>query len=184
MPATREIRVRDLVRDIRLGMSDSELMIRYRLSGKALQRVFNKLLSSKAIRHHELYARSATYKDTIDLSSARKYPREDLTVPVQINDVVSGETGLVRDISEGGFRVAGIRTRVGEVRSFRLPVDVFTPADPLIFDARCRWVKKKGSGLQYLVSGFEIINISENDQQELHKFVGFFTLARTGEWEP
>jgi uncharacterized protein (DUF433 family) len=64
MTAKPRIKAGDAVRDIRLGMTDSELMEKYGLSAKGLQSLVLKLLEVKAITPAEIKQRSADYHDT------------------------------------------------------------------------------------------------------------------------
>lgn len=59
------IKAGDAVRDIRSGMTDSELMEKHGLSAKGLQSLFLKLLEAKAITYAEMNQRCAIYHDKI-----------------------------------------------------------------------------------------------------------------------
>ncbi len=65
MSTKRTVKARDAVNDIRAGMTDSELMQKYGLSAKGLQRLFLKLLQVKAITQSELNRRLESYLDTM-----------------------------------------------------------------------------------------------------------------------
>ena len=65
-------------------------------------------------------------------------------VHVPIYDIGSGAIGVLRDISETGLRVAGIESKVGQVKTFQIPIDMFMQADPLLIIAECKWVEIKG----------------------------------------
>ena len=58
------IKAGEAVRDIRSGMTDSELMGKYGLSAKGLQSLFLKLLDAKAMTHAEMSQRREIYHDT------------------------------------------------------------------------------------------------------------------------
>ncbi len=64
MPIKHRIKAGDAVRDIRSGMTDSQLMDKYGLSAKGLQSLMRKLLEAKAITPAEIEQRSALYHDT------------------------------------------------------------------------------------------------------------------------
>jgi uncharacterized protein (DUF433 family) len=64
MPTKPKIKARDAIKDIRLGMTDSQLMEKYGLSAKGLQSLILKLLEVKAITPTEIEQRSADYHDT------------------------------------------------------------------------------------------------------------------------
>lgn len=164
-------------------MTDAEIMEKYGLSFKRLKKLFRKLLEARVITHSELYEKSAVYRKTVDSAQARRHPRIDLAVPLHILDVESSCSGLIRDISEGGLRVAGIKARVGEQKTFEIPVDVFTGFEPVSFGAECVWVKTRGKAREYTVAGFIITSISDNDRRVLKKFIRFLVLSKSGEWE-
>jgi uncharacterized protein (DUF433 family) len=64
MPQKRTVKTRDVLNNIRAGMTDPELMQKYGLSAKGLQSLFRKLLEVKAITPDELEQRRAVYQDT------------------------------------------------------------------------------------------------------------------------
>lgn len=64
MPTKPKISARDAVRDIRSGMTDSQLMEKYRLSAKGLQSLVLKLLQARAITAAEIEQRKEAYHDT------------------------------------------------------------------------------------------------------------------------
>jgi hypothetical protein len=115
----RTIKAGDIIRDIRSGMTVSQLIEQYRFSLKALRIVFRKLLNAGALTKEELDAQKSLYRDIVDLKGVRKWPRTPTTLPVRIYD--SGNpfaTGYVRDISEKGICVEGIEATVGEIKNF------------------------------------------------------------------
>jgi uncharacterized protein (DUF433 family) len=57
----------EALRRIRSGMSDSDLMDKYRLSAKGLQNLFDKLVKAGAISQSELDRRFASREETVDL---------------------------------------------------------------------------------------------------------------------
>jgi len=177
-PGTRPHKLRvaagEVVGDIRSGMTDPELMVKYQTSSKGLQKLFRRLVEVKVVSHTEIYERSPAYRAVADIISSRRFPRIDITFPLFIIDTESRVKGLVRDISESGLRVAGIETKIGDVRTFRLSLDELIPADPLLFQTRCRWVKTKGRNSKYPVAGQEITDISEDALRNLQNFVRLF----------
>ena len=77
-----------------------------------------------------------------------------------IYDLGTGSIGILRDISEKGLRVAGIDARVGQARTFQIPIDLFMQADPLLILAECKWAKPTGKIKEYVVAGFEILDLT------------------------
>lgn len=182
MSPKQPIKASEIVRHIRSGMTDGELMERYGLSQNGLQKLFRKLLEAKAIGQDELYASSPLFRSRLDDLRARAARRVEVSVPLWVHDVESDRQGLVRDISERGMRVAGIKAHTGEEKTFELPVDMFFSFDPPLFKARCIWAKAKGKLLEYWVGGYEIAQISENDRDILKRLVSMLVLSGSGEW--
>ncbi len=77
MQVKRTIKAKDIVNDIRKGLTDSQLMGRYGLSVKGLQGVFTKLVQAKAILPEELFDRAPVLaEDSVTVESIRMDPRE------------------------------------------------------------------------------------------------------------
>ena len=82
----RTIRAVDIVMDIRDGMDDSIMMVKYSLTAKGLQSVFQKLLESGAITNKELYSRYHLRDDTVVVENIRSTPRSFLTAPLRVHE--------------------------------------------------------------------------------------------------
>jgi hypothetical protein len=89
----RELSAREVLRDIRSGMSDPDLMEKYSLSAKGLDHLFMQLLGAGLISGNELQERSIEPDSTVDLkdsllSSAilegRDSEGQDEMVPVEV----------------------------------------------------------------------------------------------------
>jgi hypothetical protein len=182
MSLKQPIRASEIVRDIRSGMTDGELTEKYGLSPRRLQKVFQKLLEAEAIGKDELYAKSPLFRRRIDDFKDRAARRVELSIPLWVYEVESARQGLVRDISEIGMRVAGIKAATGEEKIFQLPVDIFFSFDPALFTVRCIWTHAKGKLLEYWVGGYEIIRISDGHRDVLRKLVSMLLLSGSGEW--
>jgi c-di-GMP-binding flagellar brake protein YcgR len=183
MATKRQINGKDILNDLRSGMAAWELQAKYILSAKSLQAIFNKLVERGAISHLELYEMSSFYRDRIDRIRGRAHPRADLAVYVPIYDIGSGVSGVLRDISETGLRVAGVTSSVGQAKTFQIPIDTFMQSDPLLIIAECKWVEIKGRRKMYPVAGFEIIDLPGRDSEILRNFIKFLLLNESGEWE-
>jgi hypothetical protein len=183
MREKRQIKGRDILKDLRSGMADPELQVKYSLSEKALQTILEKLVSGNAISHSELYEISSSYRDRVDRMTERRYPRADLAVHVPIYDIGSGATGVLRDISETGLRVAGIESSVGQAKAFQIPIEMFMQAEPLLIIAECKWAEIKGRHKKYPVAGFAIIDLSERDRNIVQNFISVLLLSESGEWQ-
>jgi hypothetical protein len=177
--AVRGSEVRD---DIRSDMSEAELRLKYQLSERGIDCLFDKLVSARYISPAELVSRYPNYKKRMDNLKKRQTPRADLTLPLPLYELRSQAFGIVRDISTGGFRVAGIEAEVGDKKRFRLPVDMFIHSDPLYLSATCEWVEHRGCNKKFTVAGFKIREISAVDALVLESFINLLILGISGEW--
>jgi hypothetical protein len=184
MEEKRRINGRNILNDLRSGMADWELQVKYKLSSQALETIFRQLVARNAISHAELYESSPFYKDRSDGIKPRAHCRSDLPLYVPIYDMEDSTTGVLRDISIKGLRVAGIEASVREVKTFQLPIDMFIQSAPLAIKAECKWLDEKGKITPYLVAGFEIISLSESDSKLLNEFTRLVSLScRTDDWK-
>jgi len=155
------LRTSEIVRAIRSGVTDAELMRRYSLSLSGLRRLLQRLVANGAIDHTELYERSPVYRVMMDILGSRTSPRVRIPMALTAYDKKKGRRGFVRDISETGLRLAGIEVRVGESMTMHLPLNEFSGSGPLDLEAVCRWTKIEGKRKRYVVAGFEITSISD-----------------------
>jgi hypothetical protein len=168
----RRVKAIDITRDLRSGMTLSQLIHKYGISLKALRFVFRKLLDVGAITKEELAAQAALYGDTADLKGVRKRLRTTTTFPVRIYDSGSPfTTGYVLDISEKGVCVKGMEAIVGEVKNFIVRSGAFGQGQTFVFEGKCRWANTEQLSVKELVAGFEITNISSLDSAELRKLI-------------
>jgi len=93
------------LKDIRAGMTDAELMAKYRLSAKGLQSLFNKLLLAGLIELEELDIRMPTFMGTMFVSQIVKPSEADLReIGSFEEDELSSEiklTTVMQDIRSG-----------------------------------------------------------------------------------
>lgn len=180
MGRKRQINGRNIINDLRSGMTDLELQLKYGLSTHGLCNIYEKLVNSEAVSHSELSACSRLYRIRSDYRDVRSYPRADVVVRLPIYDLGTGSVGLLRDISEKGLRVAGIEVGVGQIKTFQIPLDIFMQADPLLIFAECKWTKTRRKRQEYVVAGFEIIDLSANDSDTLQDFMSVLLLSESG----
>ena len=77
----RTIRAKDVVRDIRSHMTDAQLIEKYHLSAKGLQRLLEKLVQHNLLSESDLSWRPVGYDDT---------------VAIDLNHLDRGKRGLPR----------------------------------------------------------------------------------------
>ena len=177
MMKKRILKASDLVNDIRSGMDDSVLMVKYSLTAKGLESAFKKLLEAKALTRGELYSRSPLRDDTVLVENLRATPRNFLTCALPIQDVSDPKLeGHINDISERGLQVTGIKSEVGQVKDFVIPKSEDRDLQSCTFKAECRWVSNGDSG-NGMVSGYQIMEIDESDLKQIRKIVKEFSLG-------
>jgi PAS domain S-box-containing protein len=162
MPAKRTIKAGLLVKDIRAGMTDSELMEKYKLSVKGLQSLFQESLYSGVLRISDFEDRWSSYAHAVEMEDDRGAARisTDILIPVCEHQHPE-KRGTILDITDKGLRVKGINTTVGEIKILEIPQDELVMMDRIVFQATCRWVKKGENGA--VVAGFEMEKpITEN----------------------
>jgi hypothetical protein len=171
------IQARDIVRDIRSGMTDAELMEKYGLSAKGLESAFQKLVQGRIVTVAEVYGKARSEVDTVIIDDLRSCPRHLLTVAVPIYECEKpARKGLLRDITDRGLGVAGLEARIGEVKCLVIPCRGFLDADHIWFEAECIWAKAGKTADQW-AGGFQITKISKEDLQRLRELIQFLTLA-------
>lgn len=182
---TSEINRHAILKDIQAGMSDSELMDRYKISYPTLQSVAKELLrlrpdNPKKIPDAE-HADAALQDSTI--WHIRGGPRHYTPFWISVYDEARREVGNIGDLSETGLSVEGAEARVNEIRTFLVLAEAFEGIDSFEFEAVCRWVKSEGTdGVN--AAGFEITRISEDDLVELRKIIAMALKWENGEPNP
>lgn len=169
MEHKRELEAKDLIFDIRAGMTDSQIMEKYRLSFKGLQSALRKLLNVQAISPEELYERLPLY-EVMTVDDMRQLVRAPLEFDLPIYEMNNPSSeGRVRNVTEQGVGVAGIEVRVGDTKTLTIEASEIAAFDAIAFNAQCRWVKKKVSG-EY-VAGFEITRITKENLDRLRQLI-------------
>jgi hypothetical protein len=167
----RRIRPREVLNEIRNGIGEAELKAKYRLSSKGIERLFNLLVTSGTIDQSELVEKCPWYGQKISNVERRWEPRVSLKGKIYVYDVLRSSSGALRDISEKGFRAAGIDCEVGESKSLLLDFQPLIEADPILVVARCQWKETRGHTQKYITAGFEILDISEADSKVLRSLI-------------
>jgi hypothetical protein len=163
-PTKLTVNIRQVVLDIKSGLTKTRLMRKYHLSPRGLRWLSMTLISSGAISWQEIYDKlCTTYQELVPdkLRQTRRY-----TLPFDCHISTSDDLaslGKVRDISEHGLGIFGIRANVGDTKTFTIPADEFGEFAAFTFEAECRWIKKEPGGFR---SGFEISHISVGNLRE------------------
>lgn len=177
MTEKRKVPIKDIVNDIRSRMPDHELMKKYNLSAKGIQRAFQKLVQMRAISQAEIDARGQAAEDTIFFESMRGFPRHYLVVQIPIHVVGSDppKVGKVRDITEEGLGITGVDAEVGETKTFAFYPDEFVSSPPFSFKAVCRWIERRGP--KDSIAGFQLTEISQESLDNLRQMIQEFTFG-------
>ena len=169
------IKASKLVADVRLRVSDAELMEKYRLSQDQLQKVFERLVEKRALRKAELEERGTLFDDPRNRNLTRRAPRYYLKVPLRVARVDNPcREGIITDLSESGFRSRYLEARVGEVSSFAILSFVPLEEAQVTVTAACRWTVPECDEQDLDEAGFEILAPSKQTRRELRSMIKRF----------
>ncbi|MFC1834250.1 PilZ domain-containing protein [Thermodesulfobacteriota bacterium] len=168
MAEKRQIKGKEVLEDIRSGLSATEMMTKYKVSPKGLRSIFRQLMRARVISKPELEDQSGLYEGADEIRGIRHLQRKRIDFRMKIYDGDNPfKTGFVRDISEQGLRVEGIETKLGETKNFVVSLSGISNLPTLVFKAKCRWVNREKPGSKNLLAGFQITDISTLDSREL-----------------
>lgn len=171
MSRRKSVRVGQVLADIGSGATESDLQEKYDISPRGLERLFKGLVAEKHIGKVQLIGRYPKLEPKLVHIRPRRKPRSKLDLALPAYDLGSQKSGLVRDISEAGLRVAGIKCEVGELKTLQIHLDKFMNVDPMLLLARCRWRKTRGRNRPYVTGGFEITALPKDGEVLLRKLV-------------
>ncbi|MEW6532075.1 MAG: PilZ domain-containing protein [Thermodesulfobacteriota bacterium] len=176
MAGNRTIKANDVIRDIKSRLSATELMRRYKLSPRQVEAIL-KELEKKATRPADLYPRSWSTKHRLCGDRTRTRARHEVHMRLPVLDLnFPAIEGLVKDISPRGVKVLGIEVQLGQERCLLIRPDETLGIKPILFDARCRWVSRKGQG-QLWEAGFQIEDISEENLRHFEMLIETITAS-------
>lgn len=172
MSSKRTIRAADMVKDIRSGLTDPELMDKHQLSSEGLRNVFRKLLEAEAISPDEIYGRPPSADEIVDFgASYRIVTRYELDVPLPVHELDNRDIkGVIRDMSVNGVGIRGIDASVDEIKSFVIPAGQFLGVEQVEFEAICRWTRTEKIGGE-CSSGFEVLNVMKGSLKDLEMVI-------------
>jgi hypothetical protein len=173
----RIIQAGDIVKDVRAGMTDADLMAKYGLSAKGLESAFTKLLNSRILTVGEIYGQRRSGQDTVIIDDVRELPRHFLSMTLPIYEPTNPEhRGRIRDVTEKGVGISGIQARIGEVKSFAIGCRPFLDVDNIWLEAECRWINS-GKKIEEWYGGFQITKISPRDLRSLRELIRLLSLG-------
>ncbi|AFM26209.1 PilZ domain-containing protein [Desulfomonile tiedjei] len=165
VPSKVVINIHRIAEDIRVGLTKSQLMQKYHLSARGLRWISMTLISSGAIAWWEIYdSLCANYEDLIPdrLRQTRRYP---LPFHCPVHEADNPHVvGQLRDVSENGLGVVGMRARTGDTKNLVIQGDEFGEFASFSLESTCRWITKDQRGV--FVAGFEISHISIGNLKE------------------
>lgn len=169
------IRISELVRDIRSGLTKQQLMEKYKLTPRGFSWISAKLISSGAMSWQEIYGKLCKSYHEMAVDKPRRSQRHTPRYYVPIYASAEPKVvGRVRDISQQGIGTRGIRAEVGLTNTLVIPADNFGEWGTIIFEARCAWTSKDSIG-EYL-SGFEVIDAAAGSRRELQLLIELSSL--------
>lgn len=156
--------------DLRSGLTDDELIEKYRLTKRGLGSLFRELVDSKSLSLAELFRRD--FKDLPEMvAEFRILPRHPVEISLPLYELGSPEKcGVVYDISEDGVGVRGVHAEVDEIKTFSIPADLFFSAEPVIFQAMCCWFDEE-TAESPCASGFRVIDVLKGSLRGLVSIV-------------
>ena len=173
----KRINAKDMVEDIRSGMSSSQIMVKYKLSDRGLQRVFRKLLDAGWVTRDECVAVLPDDDTSVTLQKIRTSPRRLPVLSVVLYDKNKPSvTGLLRDISERGLGVSGMQAQVDETKTLMVAPSDSLALAPFPVHVRCRWFKEAVDG-SHCTAGFEITHAELSSLEALRELIEEVTLT-------
>jgi|WetSurMetagenome_2_1015567.scaffolds.fasta_scaffold383259_1 hypothetical protein len=166
----KHIQAKEIVADIRNGLSDSDIMQKYGLTETGLQKLFRSLLDKKWLTPAEFEAWTIFSNNTVVLD-VRLHSRHRLNFLLPIFDAHRPEnSGAVVSISRQGLGVEGLKVEPDTVLTLVIPLDRILGGTPLLLQARCRWVHTAGKGTPG-AAGFFVITVAQGSWEKLLDYV-------------
>lgn len=167
----RAIEAEEIIRDIRGGLNETELKLKYGLTSGALAKTVKLLLDGDHLNRGDLSQGAVPYEEVVDMGKSRLLERYYLDFGLPIVDVDFPDVaGTVRDLTTKGLGTSGIRASMDEIKTLRIQHPRFVSLKSFTFQAKCRWVRDVDSGGK-ATAGFEIVSMSDKDTDQLRKLV-------------
>jgi hypothetical protein len=167
----QETRLEEFINDVQVGITDSDLIGKYRISAKVLKTLFNRLLDERKVTGAELYWRPLMCDESAEQESRRVLPRYLVAslIPVHYEENPAVK-GWVFDLNEKGMRICGLAGIPGESRRLVFSVRETNRIKEIIADAECRWFLQESAGAQSM-AGFVITQIAEENLGALRELI-------------
>ena len=175
-PVKRKIKWNELIHDIRLGLSDPDIMAKYDIPYHELEKAFEHLIESNSVTRGEVFGRSSLHLQTTAVSLEEMDEMEGgfLAFPIPIHESAKPSVvGRLRHLSDTDIGTIGIDADVGDIKLLVISPEKFVHIDPFALEAECHSVKRAPEGTY---AGFRISNISERHLQYLKKLIRMLTI--------
>jgi len=172
----RKVSARQLLTAIRDGDGRTELMDKFALSPRGLQKVLRQLVNAKVLNPATLIPELRSQYEAANPERIRSRERYVVDFELPIYDPGQpGICGRVLDVTEKGVGVIGLPAQVDELKSLTIYSEDFLEIEPIYMEAKCRWVKDDPD-LTNCMSGFQISRISERDFSHLRRLIQLLTV--------
>lgn len=177
MTSKHAVSSREIVADIRAGLTAHSLMDKYQVSLEKLQNIFLQLLDAHAIERSRLEPLLSIPRTRLDVGRRRELFRNYAFIKLSIFDMENLlNEGTIVDLSTKGFQTMGIPANVGDTKEFVVEPGYLLDVVPFNMEAICRWVSTGDEGK--CVAGFEITRISAKGLLELRKITSTLTITK------
>jgi len=177
MGLKRQIPAHPVAADIRAGMTNAELMERYRISSGMLEKIFKKLQDTNMITARDLDGRMLSPHQGLVHDSVPQEPICYTIMRLPITDLSNLDADCyVKAFTEKGLHIVNLSTNVGEKKNFLIPASEFADVQPFSFEAECRWARAQ-TDTERQTAGFEITRIWDEGLQQLREFMQSATIC-------
>lgn len=172
----KRVSVREIVRDVRQGLSETELMQRHELSSRGLQSALWKLVDSGVLTWGEVLG---AYADDDGSEAARRNRQWTRGYPVLSVHVLEEShpenVGKVKDLTEKGLGVTGMLAQVNEQKTLVVVPDEYLGFKSFSIGVACKWYVPPINRFPS-AAGFAIIAMDKEGFEGLQEVLQLTTL--------
>jgi len=166
MAAVRSINPKQFVADIQAGVSDVDLMHKYRISAEGVRDALVTLLARGDIGSVDVHSWGLLFSKAVPIEHIRLITRENVTLELSVYEAGRPDTrGLVANVSPNGLAVRGLPSEAAAEKVLVMPLKIA----PVAVKARCKWAERTGDGTY--VAGFEIVKVLKGDWNKFRKAI-------------
>ncbi len=170
MGMKKSLSAKAVVRDLRGGLANSDLMDKYGISEKSLYKILRQLRSAEVVTDTEVLPRIAQLQETERLM-VRQSPRFRPKVAIPVSEITDITREFhITDISEKGFKLEGMSCKLGERKHFAVLADKVSDSGSFPVMAECRWVRQDSLENSF-EAGYEITEITTLGARELRGLI-------------